>query len=162
MCKTRRRTNIKWSGIKRVAVAAIIAVPTLLSTSVNAGSIEIKYRQAVMKAIGGHMVAMVAIINGSGNQGHLKTHADAMAALAEMSADVFPENSSEMDGVTRARGSIWDKPKEFAAIQNTFLNAAKKLAAFASHNDRAATGEQLRVLGKSACKACHTDFRTKK
>ena len=47
-------------------------------------------------------------------------------------------------------------------MQKTFRNAANKLAELAGSSDGAATAEQLGVLGKSACKACHTDFRAKK
>ncbi len=151
---------MKKTGVNRFAIA--IATVTIAASSASAGSLEIKYRKSVMQAVGGHMGAMVAIVNDGGEKSHLKPHADAMAALAKMGADIFPENSSEMEGPTNALDKIWDKPKEFAAVIKVFRAEAEKLAELARSGDMAAVGAQIGALGKNACKACHTNFRAKK
>lgn len=153
---------MKRTAINRLATVAVIAVATLAAAGAGAGEADIKYRQAVMKAVGGHMGAISTILKSEGNTKHLKPHAEAMAALSEIAGDIFPENSSEMEGPTGALGAIWDKPKEFAAVQKTFRVEAGKLAKLAGGGDMAAIGAQVAALGKNACKACHTDFRAKK
>ncbi|MBD3647285.1 MAG: cytochrome c, partial [Pseudomonadales bacterium] len=56
---------------------------------------EIKYRQGVMGAVGGHMSSMVAILRGQVHFDDFALHADAMADLAEVVPHCFPEGSGE-------------------------------------------------------------------
>jgi len=87
---------------------AFAAVPALAQEE---GAI--KHRQAVMKAVGGHMGAMAAILKKQVPfTKDLGVHASAMAELAKIAVRIFPEGSDFGD--TRAKEDIWAKPKEFA------------------------------------------------
>jgi len=121
----------------------------------------IKHRQAVMKAVGGHMGAMAAIVKGQVKfPGDLKVHAGAMADLAGIAERLFPEGSDFGD--TRAKEDIWKKPAEFKKIVDAFKTESAKLAKAAEGGDMNAFGEQFKALGKNACGACHETFREKK
>ncbi len=121
----------------------------------------IKHRQAVMKAVGGHMGAMAAILKGKVKfTGDLKTHARAMADLAGIAARVFPEGSDFGD--TRALEDIWKKPEEFRKVLDAFKVESAKLARIADGGDVKAFGDQFKALGKNACSTCHKAFREKK
>ena len=130
--------------------------------SFASGEAAIKYRKAVMKAVGGHMGSMGETLKNGDSLGAVAQHAAAMADLAKMSADVFPENSGPLDGKTEALPAIWDKPEDFKKVTMAFVAEAEKLAAVAKTGDKAAIGAQLGALGKNACKACHDDYREKK
>ena len=120
---------------------------------------DIKYRQSVMKAVGGHMGAMSTILKGMvPHSGDLKGHAHAMAELSKISSKVFPKGSGA--GETRAKAEIWDRPDDFAKAVSAFQAAADDLAKTASSNPKAA-GDKFKALGKS-CKGCHDTFRAKK
>ncbi|NQV82698.1 MAG: cytochrome c [Rhodospirillales bacterium] len=120
----------------------------------------IKHRQSVMKAVGGHMGAMAAILKGQVPfKGDLKAHANAMAALAKIAARAFPEGSDF--GETRAKADIWSKPKEFATVVQAFITESAKLAKVAEGGDMAAFGAQFKAMGENACGACHKAFREK-
>lgn len=127
----------------------------------QAGNAEnyIKYRQAVMKAIGGHMGASSQIVRGKVSPpGALALHAKALADLNADLAALFPAGSDF--GETQSRESIWE---DFAAFQAKADETRDATAAFAaavaggnSDDIRAAQ----RSVGKS-CKGCHEDFRRK-
>ena len=72
----------------------------------------IKYRQAMMKAIGGHMGASTQIVRGKITApGDLAMHADALAALNADLARLFPEGSDF--GETQAKFVITDTENGF-------------------------------------------------
>ena len=121
----------------------------------------IKYRKAVMKAVGGHMAAMGAILKGTGGQARdLKVHADAMAALATVAANAFPEGSDF--GMTRAKEVIWENPVEFKKVVQVFIDESAKLAKIPASGKFKAAAAQFLHLGKNACATCHKKFREKK
>ena len=84
-----------------------------------------------------------------------------MAELAKIARGVFPDDSSAMEGVTRAKDDIWNKPGEFKAVLDAFETESAKLAKVAPGADAAAFGAQFAALGKNACAACHKKFRAK-
>lgn len=120
----------------------------------------IKYRQGVMKALGGHMGSVAAIVKGKvAHNGHLAGHADAIAAIGKMTADIFPKESAM--GKTSALPAIWEKPDDFAKAVAMFEDASQKFAMAASGGDMGAIGAALGNLGTS-CGGCHKPFRQKK
>ena len=152
-------------GLLRGSLAAAAGFIIIAGTTlpVSAGEGAIKYRQSVMKAVGGHMGAMATILKGEGgNKADLKGHAHALAELAKIAQNIFPEDSSQIDGVTRAKDDIWDKPGEFKAVLKAFETESAKLAKVAQGADAAAFGDQFSALGKKACGTCHKNFREKK
>ena len=119
----------------------------------------IKYRQSVMKAVGGNMGAMVGIMKGAGDKTNLAVHAEAMADLSKIAQTLFPAGSDF--GETAALPVIWEKTDDFAAAIKKFQDAAGVVAEAAKGGDMAAFGAAFNGLGES-CKNCHENFREKK
>lgn len=118
---------------------------------------DIKYRQSVMRAIGGHMMASGAILQGKvPHQGDLAAHAQALAGLAGIAAHVFPTGSGE--GKTHAKPEIWADWPAFERRLQEFKTKADGFAKAAAGADPAATGAAMKALG-GACKDCHDKFQ---
>ena len=87
----------------------------------------IKYRQAVMKAIGGHTGAASQIVRGKVNpEGALGMHANALAELSKDLTGLFPEGSDF--GETKAKEEIWS---DWAKFEKAADDARTATAAFA-------------------------------
>lgn len=144
--------------------AVLMAGTVMLGATVgHAGEDDIKYRKAVMKAIGGHMGAISTILKtDAGDIKDATVHADAMAGLAKVTATMFPEGSGPMDGETEALPAVWEKPAEFKEVTMAFVAATEKLAMAAKSGDKGEIGAALGMVGKDGCKACHDNFRQKK
>jgi cytochrome c556 len=117
---------------------------------------EIKYRQGVMKVVGGHMASMGAVLRGRVHMSNLQMHAQGMADIAKIVPEVFPAGSG--DGKTEALPAIWEKPDEFKAGLDKFVKAANEMAVAAGSGDMQAIGPAIKALGGS-CKGCHDDFK---
>lgn len=117
---------------------------------------EIKYRQAVMKSVGGHMASMAAILKGKTHLSDLKAHASSLATMATIVPNVFPEGSAE--GKTEALKTIWKDSKKFKSSMDKFVKAANQMNEAASSEKMDAIGSAIKALGQS-CKGCHDDFR---
>ena len=117
---------------------------------------EIKYRESVMEVVGGHMHSIGAILKGRVHMSDLNFHAQGMKRIATIVPHVFPAGSSE--GKTEALASIWEKPVEFQAAVDKFVDAANGMALATEAGDMAAVGPAVRALGGS-CKGCHDDFK---
>lgn len=147
---------------KFVASIAATAVIGLSAMSAFAGEDDIKYRQAIFKAVGGHMTAMATILKtDAGDMKDMTAHADSMLALAKIAPTIFPEGSGPDAGKTGAKANIWSEPAEFKEVLVAFEENASKLAMAAKSGDKGQIGAALGGLGKNACKACHDDFREK-
>lgn len=117
---------------------------------------EIKYRQSVMKSVGGHMASMAAILKGKTHFDDLKVHASAMATLSTIVPTVFPEGSD--DGHTEALKAIWAESDKFQEAIDRYTGAAKEMDKAAAGGEMQAIGPAISNLGKS-CKGCHDNFR---
>ncbi len=71
----------------------------------------------------------------------------------------FPAGTGPEAGKTRALSVIWERPKDFAAAQKVFSDAAPKLLAAANAGDLNAVKANFGEVGKS-CKNCHDTFRS--
>lgn len=153
-------------SVKGVLVAAGLALLTATAGSPAIadghmkGENAIKYRQAVMKALGGHMGSLGAIAKGEvGHANHMFGHASAINAIASMTADIFPEGSG--GDKTRAKDDIWKNWAEFQKTVTAFQGAAAKLVEAANAGDAGAVGAALGGVGKT-CGGCHKPFRKPK
>ncbi len=138
---------------------SILAVVLTLLISHHAmadGQAEYKYRQGVMRTVGGQMSSLAAILRGQVHFANLKFHARGMADLAEIVPHVFPEGS----GVKKSEAlpDIWEQPDEFKKTMEKFVTAAKGIATAAESGDMSAIGPAMKSLGQ-ACKGCHDNFR---
>ncbi len=155
-----RRTFKNMHGL--LAAFALAAICLASSPAHADGAGAIKYRQAVMASIGGHMRAMVAILRGSaGDPAELTLHAEGMAALAGLGDRLFPAGSGPAAGKTAALPRIWTEPDVFRAATDLFRAETKTLAVLARAGDLAGVRRQLGVVGKTGCKACHVGFRAR-
>lgn len=137
-------------------LGATAVVSIIIVGAAHAQESMIKYRQSVMKAVGGHTAASAAIVKGEVPfTGDLAAHAKAIAELSQIADHVYPEDSA--DGDTEALPVIWQKPQEFEQVQRDFQTAAAEFARAAAEDPKSAASA-LSDLGK-ACKACHDDFR---
>ncbi len=120
------------------------------------GEAEYKYREGVMRTVGGHMSSMVAILRGRVHMDDLAFHARGMADMARIVPRVFPEGS----GVAKSEAlpDIWEKPDEFRQAVDRFVKAANGMSEAAGSGDMSAIGPAIDALGKS-CKNCHDHFR---
>jgi cytochrome c556 len=144
-----------------LAAAAVVSVAFMGAAHADDGG-EIKYRKAVMKAVGGHMNALVGIVKGeTANKADMAALAKGMLALAKISQNVFPKGSDAMGGDTDAKSEIWDKPDAFKKVNMAFVDHATNLVAAAESGDPKKLGAAVGALGKNACKACHDDFKKK-
>ena len=144
-------------AIVSIGSAVALTAGTALSVSADE-SATIKYRQAVMKAVGGHMAGAVAIIKGKvPYEGDLVAHAKGLNDMANIAANAFKQRTE--GGKTRAKPKIWEDGDDFRQkIEDLKKATADFLAAAGS---RAAAGAKLGAVGDS-CKGCHKKFRAKK
>ena len=123
----------------------------------------VKYRQSVMKAIGGHTGAIAAVVKGEVSFGaHVANHARGIKDMSLIVPDIFPPNSGPMDYAdTGALPAIWEQQAKFKEAITAFQAAAAKFAEIAESGDRQAIAAGLGALGNS-CGGCHKPFRQKK
>jgi cytochrome c556 len=123
----------------------------------------VKYRQSVMKAIGGHMGSIAAVVKGQVSYGpHVANHARGIKDMSLIVPDIFPPDSGpDRFGKTNALAEIWQQPAKFKLAVTNFQAAAAKFAQIAETGDQAAIAGGLGALGKS-CGGCHKPFRQKK
>lgn len=139
---------------------AVLAAGLTLSSAIAAAETPadaIKYRKAVMDAMGGHVAAAMLVNFGRvSHQEHLKAHAIALADLGAQMKVLFPEGSGT--GETEALPLIWQEKDKFAQAVNAVEKASADLKAAANAGDKAATAQAFKALGES-CKGCHDRYR---
>ena len=159
------------SRIRTTTLAVLLGTLVLTGSALAAGDVDgmIKYRQNVMKALGGHVGAADRILRGQvPHKDQLKLHAAAVADIAGIITTLFPKESvppeHEFSGATvetKATEAVAEKPVDFekAAKQSQQATAAFLKAVNDGADDKALS-KAFSDVGKS-CKGCHTDFRSK-
>ena len=121
-----------------VGVSAIAAVAAGVGMASAADESEnvIKYRQNVMRSIGGHTGAIAAVVKGEVSFGaHVAAHAGALAATSQQIVDMFPEGT--LTGAeTRAKPEIWQDWDDFRAKAGDLQSATSNLAQVRHGGDR--------------------------
>jgi cytochrome c556 len=153
----------------RTTILAFLFGLTATAGTVQAADVDgmIKYRQNVMKALGGHVGAADRILRGQAPfPDQLKLHAAAAADIAGTIPTLFPADTvppeAEFAGATvetEATEAITAKPAAFKkAASQTEQATAAFLKAVNDGADAPALARAFKGIGKS-CKGCHTDFR---
>jgi cytochrome c556 len=121
----------------------------------------IKYRQNVMKSLGGHAGAMTALVRGKVDMpNQLLIHAQALHAVTGTISTLFPEGSDF--GETDAKPEIWTHWDEFEdKARKVDSAAAGLLKTVEQGSDASQVQMRFKELGES-CKACHKKFRAEK
>jgi cytochrome c556 len=140
-----------------ILIAGLMA-PALAPAAAEPEDI-IKYRQASMKASGGHMAASAAILKGKVPfTGDLPGHARALEQLSHGTVSWFPPGSDF--GKTKALEPVWKERAEFEKAARTAEEKARAFAKAAAGKDLKAAAAAHKDLG-DACSACHKKFRKK-
>ena len=145
-------------GVSAVAaVAAGIGVASAADESENV----IKYRQNVMRSMGGHAGAISGVVKGEVTfSGHVLSHAQAIRANSLMIVDMFPEGT--LTGAeTRAKPEIWQDWDTFRQKASDLEAAAGNLIQVVSGGGDAAAVEAAFGQVGMACGGCHRPFREK-
>ncbi|WP_018861380.1 MULTISPECIES: cytochrome c [unclassified Thioalkalivibrio] len=117
----------------------------------------IDYRQGVMRAIGGNVGSIAAVIVDGADFGeNLEMHTKHLVDLTGDIPALFPEGSDFPD--TDAREEIWDDWDRFQELAQDTKEAAEELHAAVEAGDDDELPIRFRNLGQS-CQACHDDFR---
>jgi cytochrome c556 len=154
-CESSEEENMR--HIAHLLLASGLLLAPALALADEADDV-IKYRQAVMKAIGGHMGAAGGIVKGKISQkSALKLHAGTLAALGADIPALFPAGSDFGDTPTRAQPEIWSKRDAFVKAADKAKTASAAFAKAADTPDAAARYKDL----EESCKACHKDYRKK-
>lgn len=133
----------------------LVAGLALLGLAAVASEGEVDYRQHAMSAVGGHMQAIVDIIQGKvPHTEHMATHAGALADLADLAGTLFPATSEGGDALP----AIWENAEDFQSKLAAFKEAAANFKTAAGSGDMGLIGGALQQLGQ-ACKGCHDDYR---
>ncbi len=144
--------GIRLSGV----VAGVLLVASLAAWAARPENL-IKYRQDVMKSLGGQVAASFLLISGKvEHPDELKIHADAIGATAPLLRHLFPRDSAS--GKTQALPATWEQPDKFAAAVRRLETAAANFQRTVdNHGDSVGA---LKELG-TACKNCPKSFREK-
>ncbi len=149
--------NLKTSSLG-ICLLAVVALP---ATTMGAETEDIiKYRQGVMKSVGGHTAAAAQIVRGKVDYADdLVYHAESIARSMQTVESLFPKDTDF--GETRALDAIWSQADKFKQVSEESRAATKAFVDAAKANDKAAFAAKFKAMVDS-CKACHKDFREKK
>lgn len=157
---TRHRLTERTAGL--FAGILLLAAQPLAAQQIPMEQVEaaIKYRQNVMKALGGLTGTAVGQLRDGFTHGPELTAV--AAGLQALSADIpslFPEGTDF--GETEAKPEVWSERKAF---EDSAAKAGEAVDAFAAAVRQGERKEMLGAFKKmgDACKGCHEDFREKK
>lgn len=147
-------------------LSAVLAVAAALGLSSQALAVDepenvIKYRQAVMKAIGGHMASIAGVVKGEVSfTDHVAIHANSINAMSKAVTAAFPEGTDNGSYKTAALPKIWEDWAGFEKAAQALDTASANLASVAASGDKQQIAVAFGDLGK-ACGACHKPYRVK-
>ncbi|MEM7670493.1 MAG: cytochrome c [Pseudomonadota bacterium] len=146
--------------ILRLATACLLFATTSVSSFAAEPDAAIKYRQSVMKVIGGSTTAIGAILKGeAGKKEDLAALTRILASAADPAiVDAAFEQNTDSEGSekTTANSEIWSEWQEFTKITAAFSKAADAAAA-----KGAEVGFRDLKPVFAQCKACHKAYREK-
>jgi cytochrome c556 len=149
---------MKRTGLMMAAVAVLGLAG--LAHAADEPENNVKYRQNLMKAVGGHMGAISGVVKGEVTYGpHVVEHARAINAMSRVVGDVFATGTdhTKVKG-SRAKAEIWQNTAEWQKVVQGFQTASANLVKAAEGNDKDAVAKNFAALGQS-CGACHKPFR---
>ncbi|MEZ4239508.1 MAG: cytochrome c [Myxococcota bacterium] len=144
-----------------LVLTALLVAPAALSAPPSAASI-VKYRHAVMSALGGHMGALSLIAKGESDRKQDRlAHATAIRDLAKTVPDLFPAGSGPSATLkTDAKAEIWTQHDKFDGYAKALQDESAKLVDALTKGDEAAASTAFRGVG-GACGDCHDSFKVK-
>lgn len=145
-------------------LAIALAFGALPASAADEPSNLIKYRKAVMTAIGGHMASLSAVAKGEVSfTDEAVSHARAINDMSQNLLRLFPVGSGyEADSKTDVLPAVWEQWADFQNAVKLFQDESAKMVAAAESGDAAAFGQQIGALGRNGCSNCHDTYRYKK
>lgn len=138
-----------------IGSAALLLAASLASAATPEDAV--KYRQAVMNTLSGHVSAISLIFSGKvEHQEYLLSHAEALAASGDQIGKIFPAGSAT--GKSEALPLIWEEPEKFQKAANAAKDATAQLRDAIKGGDNAAIGKAMKPVFE-ACKGCHDRYR---
>ena len=151
---------IRFKEMAALVAGGMVLIGVWNGAAAQGDEAVIKYRQNIMKSLGGHAGAIAQIVKGqSPHKAHLVNHAQALRDLVAMVPDAFGQKT--MGGETRAKPEIWTDASGFKKAADDAAAATKAFAEAAASGDDGAIGEKLKAVF-DGCKGCHKDYREKK
>jgi cytochrome c556 len=139
-----------------LALAALILITgNVQADELAADSNEVKYRKAVMTAMGNQFGALAMVFtNRVKRPQDLQVHAAALATTATITGELFPTGSEGGEALP----IIWEEADKFSAAAQQLVDASAALAAATESDDRGAIAKAFKTAG-SACKGCHERYK---
>ena len=146
------------------AVLMSISAPPLIAEMNVDGMI--KYRQSVMKSLGGHVGAVNRLVRGQVPlMDQLEMHATAARDIALTITTLFPADSippdAEFAGATvptESLAAIDERPEDFEKAAQKTIDATEALVKAVQAGNTQELPAAFKQVGES-CKGCHKDFR---
>lgn len=137
----------------------LLFVPVLRAADAPADLV--RYRQAVMKSMGGHLSASSLVVKRQvSNRSQLAAHGDAISATAVGLAAFFPPETSPDRIRTSAKREIWKEWKTFSALAAKLERSSAAFADAARHGDSRKIESGFAAMSAS-CNECHQRFRNR-
>lgn len=121
----------------------------------------VKYREASMKVMGGHMGALSAIVKGEVPfNDQMLAHAEGLLAMSKTIPSAFPAGTGPDKVPSESKPAIWKEWDKFVAASKTMETESAKLVELAKAGNYDAAKAQFANVGK-ACGSCHDAYRQK-
>ncbi len=149
--------------IHRVTVA-LVATTLLGGTAVaqsqpSKGEQALKYRKSLYQVIAWNFAPMGAMAQGKApfNATQFAKRADAVANLAPMLSEAYPDESRDVAG-SKLKPEMWSNRSDFDAKLQELVDKSAALAKAAKTGDEAAS-KQAFFDAANTCKACHDKYK---
>lgn len=143
-------------GTLALAASAMLFVTATASADQGADAGDlVAGRQAGMRLTGAVMASMKGVIDRGEDVKGQTNAAKALAGWAKAIPGLFPAGS---DGGSGALPTVWSDTPGFVARADAYADAASKLAAAASENDKAAFATAWGEV-RATCGACHDSYK---
>jgi cytochrome c556 len=142
-----------------VAALGMVAVAGTALAQVGPMGDVIAQRRAGLKRMGGHMDAMKAVVDSSGDVRPLAERVDDMIAWFKGMPALFPPGSDHGD--TKAQPAIWSDRGGFETANANTLRQLDALKAAATSGDTAGFATAFKATGPQFCGSCHRQYRAR-
>ncbi len=147
------------AGLFLVMRRILFPLLALFLAAADSPQAVVKYRQASMKAMGGHMNAMSLVVKHQiSTRADLETHAEAVHGVSRTLVGLFPVGTGPDQIRTEAKAVIWQQLPEFKRSAETLERESAKLEALAKKGDASGFDQQFKVVSDT-CSSCHDSFR---
>jgi cytochrome c556 len=143
--------------MKRLMIAALLALAPLAYAHTDKTDDPIAYRQAVYNLIGWHFSRMGDMVKGelAYDAEAFAEHARKVEVLSEFTLTGFETRS--MSSESNADPKLWDNKADFEQKMSDFREAAATLAEATPADDVAALREPF-IATADSCKSCHDRY----